>query len=82
MSGRYEARLVAAAKGETQLGQEVRASLAAECEAHVAIRTALEALRLAYKLSEGVGYGSEVLGSLAHALEAAEYASNTAEGRT
>jgi hypothetical protein len=52
-----------------------------EPQAQQAIRTALQALREAYKLSEGVGYGSQVLGALAEALEAAEFASATAEGR-
>jgi len=52
-----------------------------ELEAQKAIRAALEALRAALAASEGVGYGSQVLGPLADALRAAEYASATAEGR-
>lgn len=53
-----------------------------ELEAQQAIRTALEAIRAAYKASELVGYGCNVLDGLAQALEAAQYASDTAEGRT
>ena len=53
-----------------------------EAQANQALRTALEALRTADQACEAVGYGSLVLGALAEALKAAQYALDTAEGRT
>jgi hypothetical protein len=52
-----------------------------ELEAQQAIRKALEALRAAYKASEAIGYGSQVMAPLSEAIAAAQIASDTAEGR-
>jgi hypothetical protein len=53
-----------------------------EREAQAAIEEAVKALTRAAELSERVGYGPQVLGSLADALREARYALATVHGRT
>lgn len=53
-----------------------------EQTAQAAIREALEAIQRATELAEKVGYGSMVLGPLADAQREAQYAYDTAIGRT
>ena len=54
----------------------------AETVANQAISSALQALQRAHELSEQAGYGSLVLGPLADAQREAQYAQDTARGRT